>query len=376
VPAADPQSPRELLDAVVALGAGFDLPVMLRRIVEVARSLVDARYGALGVLDESGARLEQFVTVGIDDETRAVIGELPAGHGVLGLLMVEPEPLRLPDLTRHPDSFGFPPGHPEMHSFLGVPIRVREEVFGNLYLTEKRSAQSFSEVDEELVVGLAAAASVAIENTRLHQRVTGLARLQDRERIARDLHDTVIQRLFATGLSLQGTVPLMGPDPARATERIEAAVDDLDETVKQIRATIFALEASPALMHGLRQRVLALCHESAGALGCEPQVRFEGPVDWAVTEDAASDLLATLREALSNVARHARATHVVVAVVVDDQHVMLRVSDDGIGPPETPGTAGHGLSNMLARATRHDGTFDLVPETTSGTTLVWRIPRP
>ena len=209
---AGPRSLRELLDAVLALGSDLDLPSMLRRIIEGAVGLVDARYGALGVLDDAGTRLEQFITVGIDDVTHGLIGDLPVGHGILGLLIVDAKPLRLPDLREHPDSFGFPPHHPPMRSFLGVPIRVRDQVFGNLYLTDKTTAEVFSDVDEELMVGLAAAAGVAIENARLHARVQEFALVEDRERIARDLHDTVIQRLFATGLSLQRTAR---PTPTR-----------------------------------------------------------------------------------------------------------------------------------------------------------------
>ena len=202
---AGPTSLRQLLDAVMAIGSDLDLEATLRRIVEAATALVDARYGALGVLDADRTGLVQFITVGIDDETRRAIGDLPKGHGILGLLIRDPRPLRLPDLHEHPDSFGFPPHHPEMRSFLGVPVVVRGEVFGNLYLTDKQSAEAFSDIDEELTVALAAAAGVAIENARLHARVRDLALLEDRERIAMDLHDTVIQQIFATGMSLQAT---------------------------------------------------------------------------------------------------------------------------------------------------------------------------
>ena len=265
---AGPRSLRELLDAVLALGSDLDPPSMLRRIVEAAVGLVDARYGALGVLDDTGTRLAQFITVGIDDDTHGLIGDLPEGHGILGLLIVDAKPLRLPDLREHPDSFGFPPHHPPMRSFLGVPIRVRDEVFGNLYLTDKTTAEVFTDVDEELVVGLAAAAGVAIENARLHTRVQQFALVEDRERIARDLHDTVIQRLFATGLSLQGTARLVRTDADTAVTRIEAAVDDLDLTVKHIRSAIFELESSRVSSGGgLRDRVLALGREAAGRSG-------------------------------------------------------------------------------------------------------------
>lgn len=376
VSAAGPQSLRQLLDAVVAVGSGLELPSMLRRITELACDLVDARYGALGVLDESGTGLSQFITVGIDDEAHKAIGHLPAGHGILGLLIVDAKPLRLPDLNEHPDSYGFPPNHPEMKSFLGVPIRVRGEVFGNLYLTEKTSSEVFTDVDEELAVGLAAAAGVAIDNARLHARVTELATMEDRERIARDLHDTVIQRLFATGLSLQGTASLVTRDQETAVSRIEKAVDDLDETVKQIRSSIFALETTRATGPGLRDRVLTLCRESTGALGFEPRVFFDGPVDAVATAELAADLLATLREALSNVARHAQASRVDVSVVVDEQDLTVEVADDGTGIPLERVGGGNGLDNMAARAAGHHGAFEHRPGTSSGTTIIWRVPRP
>jgi signal transduction histidine kinase len=372
---AGPRSLRQLLDAVLTVGSDLDLPAMLERIVQAAVDLVDARYGALGVLDDERARLAQFITVGIDEETRAAIGRLPEGHGILGLLIVDAKPLRLPDLREHPDSYGFPPQHPRMRSFLGVPILVREEVFGNLYLTDKTTAEVFTDVDEELVVGLAAAAGVAIENARLHARVQELALLEDRERIARDLHDSVIQRLFATGLSLQGAAGLIRTDPAGAARRVEGAVDDLDLTVKQIRSAIFALEPmGRAVQSGVRSQVLDLVRDAGPALGFEPTVLFDGPVDTSTPDGLARDILATLREALSNVARHARASRVDVAVAVDDAKLVLRVSDDGIGPRAPDGSRGHGLDNMAARATRRGGSFDIRAGSTSGTVIEWCVP--
>ncbi len=270
---------RRLLDAVLTIGGDLDLAAMLHRIIQSAADLVDAQYGALGVLDDTGTYLSQFITVGLSDEAHQAIGELPSGHGILGLLIVDAQPLRLPDLRVHPDSFGFPPNHPPMESFLGVPVRVRDEVFGNLYLTDKRSAAEFSEVDQELVVALAGAAGVAIENARLHARVQDMALSEDRERIARDLHDTVIQRLFATGMSLQGSIRLVQTDPEAAVDRIEGAVDDLDLTVKHIRTAIFGLEVTRPARDGTRSRILALVHEAVGPIGFEPRVLLDGPVD-------------------------------------------------------------------------------------------------
>jgi signal transduction histidine kinase len=363
----------------MTVGTDLDLPAMLRRIVQAAVELVDAQYGALGVLDDSRTKLAQFITVGIDDETHAQIGDLPSGHGILGLLIVEAKPIRLPDLREHPDSYGFPPHHPPMKSFLGVPIRLRDEVFGNLYLTDKTSAEVFTDVDEELVVALASAAGVAIENARLHARVQELTLVEDRERIARELHDTVIQRLFATGLALQATVRLLGSDPNAAQARIELAVDDLDLTVKYIRSAIFELEGTRTTQSGPRRQFLDIIDAAAETLGFEPRVLIDGPLDTGLDDATVADAVATLREALTNVAKHAQASHVDVAVVVDDATVHITVTDDGIGPQ--PGSrskasqAGHGLENLLTRATRHGGTCELRPADPAGSTLDWRIPR-
>ncbi|MGQ0831076.1 MAG: GAF domain-containing protein [Microthrixaceae bacterium] len=371
---AGPRQLNQLLDAILTIGSDLDLPAMLRRIVESATDLAGATYGALGVLDETGTRLAQFITVGIDEDVHHAIGDLPEGHGILGLLIVDAKPLRLPDLRQHPDSYGFPPNHPEMTSFLGVPIRVRNEVFGNLYLTDKRGAQAFSDVDEELVVGLAAAAGVAIENARLHTRLRELSVLEDRERIARDLHDTVIQRLFATGLSLQGSVRLVRTDAESAVTRIEAAVDDLDLTVKHIRSAIFGLEASRPTTAGLRDQVVKLVREASRGLGYEPRVLFDGPVDSVTSERGTAALVATLREALSNVARHAQATKVDVELIAE-RDLRLRVVDDGIGPPGPDSVMGDGLRNMAVRADELGGSMDLTPGADKGCVLEWRIPR-
>jgi signal transduction histidine kinase len=371
---AGPRSLRQLLDAVLSVSTDLDLPTVLQRLVEAAAALVDARYAALGVLDETGTHLAQFLTTGLDDETHAAIGHLPRGHGILGLLIVEPEPIRLPDLREHPDSYGFPPNHPPMQSFLGVPLRVRNEVFGNLYLTDKMTGEVFTDIDEELVVALAGAAGIAIENARLQGRLRDVAVFEDRERIARDLHDTVIQRLFATGLALQGASRLT-EDPA-VRERIENAVEDLDVTVRHIRTAIFGLETSRPRVESLRGRILALTGEAAGPLGFEPRVLFDGPVDTSVPGSIATELLATLREALTNVARHAGARQVEVGVHVDQTDVVLSVVDDGGGPPTAETPRGHGLANMANRAERMEGTFRLGPAEGGGSHLVWKVPLP
>ena len=274
VGAAGPKQLRRLLDAVLTIGSELDLPVVLRRIAEAAMELVDARYTALGVLDESRTGLAQFITVGIDDEQRADIGHLPEGHGILGLLIVDPKPIRLADLREHPDSYGFPPNHPPMRSFLGVPVRVRGQVFGNLYLCDKAGDDVFSDADEEMVVALAAAAGIAIENARLHARVAELALVEDRDRIARDLHDTVIQRLFATGLSLQSTIRIT--EKQDVATRLQTAVDDLDRTVRDIRSAIFELHTDTVPGRSLRHR----CSRCAATrLDCWASIRWSASTD-------------------------------------------------------------------------------------------------
>ncbi|MFD9598151.1 GAF domain-containing protein [Kitasatospora sp. NPDC059973] len=527
---------QRLLEAVVSVGAGLDLHATLHRIATGAAELVDARYAALGVIAPGGHGLADFIHVGVDDETAAAIGELPAGRGILGALIDRPEPLRLTDLATDPRSSGFPPEHPAMKTFLGEPIRIRDEVFGNLYLTEKQGGGAFTPEDEQVVHALAAAAGVAIENSRLYEegrrrerwiagaaavttallsadeaevaltvaaeqvreladaalgmillptvdgegdgqmrvahasgeaaefvqgellpkesfgarllqgdsvylddmssdptvvirlarsfgpsmavpmvaagRVLGglcvwrprgavpftdtekqlaetfasqaalalrlaegqrdqqrLAVFQDRDRIARDLHDLVIQRLFATGMMLESAARRAVVPEVKVG--IGNAVDELDATIQEVRTTIYALQHDN---HGdapdtLRTRVLREGSQAAAALGFKPSVTFTGPVESLVGEKTGRQLLAALREMLSNTARHARASRVGVevdaTVHLDDEGrpvsgdpesldragrpgVLLTVTDDGVGIPA--GGRRSGLRNLTRRA--------------------------
>jgi signal transduction histidine kinase len=366
-----PAKLRRLMDAVLMIEADVELPVLLRHLVEEACSLVSARYGALGVLNESRTGLDQFLTVGLSEQQEEQIGLRPAGRGVLGLLITDPEPLRLTDLALHPDSYGFPDGHPPMKSFLGLPVRSRGAVYGNLYLTEKQDAEDFSDEDVAMAEALALAAGIAIENTRLHDRVRILSVLDDRDRIARDLHDRVIQRIFAVGMSLEGATRL--DELAPVLERVNKAVDDLDTTITEIRTAIFELEDGRG-GHGLRHGVLKLVGELASMLGSRPEVSFFGPIDSGVPQHVADHLLAVLRESLTNAGKHAQASNFSVIVTAADE-VTLEVIDDGRGIQQPLAEAvGSGLVNLRNRAKKLGGTFDAQDLPGGGTRVVWRVP--
>jgi signal transduction histidine kinase len=517
---------RSLLQASQSVIEQLDLPVVLRRIVEAAVELVGAKYGALGVIAPDG-HLEQFIHVGIPPEDAAEMGELPHGRGLLGALIEDPRPIRLKNLSADPRSAGFPALHPPMESFVGVPLRVRGEVFGNLYLSEA-AAGEFTAEDEELLTALAATAGTAIDNARLYEEtqrrqrwssalaevtaallsdppqspldlivdrvltladadLVGLVRedspeamivdratgplapevqglvfgaagtltaraiatgapvvvessngtperrlmlgptmvipmitvrsprgalivsrgrnsrsfsehevdfaaefaaqasvalelaaarddqqrllvLEDRSRIARDLHDVVIQRLFAAGLSLQAAARQV-PDP-RTRARIADQVQSLDEAIVAIRTAIFTLTAEPEDRPPLRHQVIKLLTELGDLFELPPRLAIDGPVDLAVPDALAEDVLATLREGLTNVARHARASEVTVALTVDGDDVSLEITDDGIGIGDSARRSG--IANLERRAVRRGGTAGVARRPEGGTRLSWR----
>jgi signal transduction histidine kinase len=366
----DAEKLRRLMGAVLMITADVELADVLRHVVEEAKSLVGARYAALGVLNETRTGLEQFITVGLSEAEETQIGDRPAGRGVLGLLITEPEPLRLAHLEEHPGRYGFPLGHPPMTSFLGVPVRVRDEVYGNLYLTDKEGKVEFTDEDEALAEALALAAGIAIENNRLHDRVRVMSVLDDRDRIARDLHDRVIQRIYAVGMSLQGAARM--PERDQVVERVSRAVDELDETITQIRSSIFEL-GDAALPGGLRQAILHLSRELEGTLGSRPEVGFEGAVDNAVPQAVGDHVLAVVREGLTNASKHSGATRYAVRVVVTDR-LTLEIEDDGTGIELPLVQPGLGLVNIRERAEKLGGVFEIHSGPRGGTRLVWTVP--
>jgi signal transduction histidine kinase len=368
----DPVRLTRVLEATMLLAADVELPTLLGHVVDEARSLTGARYAALGILDSDGTSFAEFITVGLSAEEEEAIGPLPTGRGVLGLLIDDPRPLRLARLDDHPDRFGFPPGHPPMRSFLGVPVNVRDEVYGSLYLADRLDGSEFAADDQAVVEALAMAAGMAIENSRLHRRVRELAVLEDRDRMARDLHDTVIQHLYAVGISLEA----MAKEPAAAAmaDRLTEQVSDIGDAIRQVRSSIYELGLDLGGL-GVRASMLTLIRSLDPIVGFNVHVTFAGPVDSVVSESVMENLLATVREAITNIERHAGATTASVSLTVDDGLCVLRIVDNGRGIDDsTVGTGGMGLVNLRRRAEALRGTMDIETPVGGGTALVWRVP--
>lgn len=374
------------VQAVLGIGEDVGLVDVLSNIVPAARDLVGARYAALGVLSEEGEFLEEFLHDGIDEETAARIGALPRGHGLLGLLIREPVPIRLPNLADHPASYGFPPNHPPMTSFLGTPVRIGERVFGNLYLTDKIDADEFSEEDQELAVALASVAGMVIENARLYEEarehaaslaaadreLERLAVIEDRERIGRELHDTVVQQLFSAGMALQGALAHVRPERSMVAERINEVIDDLDATIRRIRTAIFELQSTGDQPAGVRASLTSVVAEAARLLGRSPELIMKGPIDTLVTSEVGDHAVSVLRESLANVLRHAKAERTWVRLEAGKTAFVVEVTDDGAGPPEDV-LGGRGLTNMRRRAKMLGGDFRF--ERHDGrTTMTWEVP--
>jgi len=356
---------------MLVVAGDLDLTVVLRTIIGRAVELVDARYGALGVLDASRTGLAEFVTVGFAPEQTAAVGHLPAGKGILGLLIREPRALRLRDLSEHPDRSGFPPHHPSMRSFLGVPIPVGDEVYGNLYLCDKRDAEEFSDEDEDIVRALAMAAGLAIDKARLYARLRELTLTEERERIARDLHGHVIQRLFAVGLSLQGAARLEGMPGSGA--RLHEAIDELDGTIGQIRSTVFAMSTPRRRPGGgVRGDILTAVDGATGGLaGIETGVDLDGPLD-ELGPQLVDTLLLTVREAVAAAVRRPGVGRVQVEVQARTDSLVLRVLDDAPGMAASVGDD-RGLEAAAERAKTHGGSCELRPRLQGGSELVWQV---
>jgi signal transduction histidine kinase len=354
-----------LIEAGMILASELSLDAVLQRIIELAVEITDARYGALGVIGPDGD-LREFITTGITPEEREAIGAPPHGRGILGALIEERKPMRLPDISADPRSVGFPPNHPKMTSFLGAPIVVRGDVFGDIYLTNKRRESEFEERDERDVMVLAAQAGVAIENARLYDEIHRLVVLEDRERIAKELHDGVIQSLFAVGMGLQGTA-MVSKDEELAT-RIERAVADIDGVIRDLRNYIFGLRPGILADRKLDEALRHLGEEFQQRSGVTTVVDVDPAVASELTP-AAADILQLTREALSNVGRHAHAATCRISLYRSDDQLILEVDDDGKGFDPNSSRRGDGLTNMEARGRALSATISIESARGEGTTI-------
>ena len=346
---------------------------VLQVIVDQVRPLVGAQYAALGIVDADGV-MERFITAGMDGATRATIGNLPRGHGLLGLIVRENRSFRIPDLAVDPRRYGFPPHHPPMHSFLGVPVTVQGRSVGNLYLTNKTDADEFSADDQSLVESFAIHAGIAIENARLHEQVQRLAIVDERERISKDLHDGIIQNLYAVGLSLEDVPDLVRGEPEEVERRVERAIDSLHLTIRDIRNFIFGLR--PELLSGttLTNGLLALVEEFRHNSMIDVELHV-GDMETEPDDYATAHLLGIVSEALSNVARHSGATRATVFVQSQRVHgLKLVVEDNGHGfDPTTVGALGHqGLVNMRSRVASVGATVEFISDSSGTRILVHR----
>ncbi|MHB8682528.1 MAG: GAF domain-containing sensor histidine kinase [Acidimicrobiales bacterium] len=370
---------RALVGAMLVIEQDLELSEMLRRIVQTALDIVGARYGALGVLDDTGSGLVEFVHVGMGADQVAAIGHLPEGHGILGLLIKDPRPLRMADLHAHPESAGFPDGHPPMSSFLGVPVTVHGEAYGNLYLTEKLGGGPFTEEDEDVVGALALAAGLAIDKARVHARLRDLTRADERERIARDRHDPTLKHLFAVGLALQGAIKMLGRP--EAGERLRQAVDDIDETIREIRTTIFAIDRPRHVPDGtnLRADIGRLVEHATTGTGVDVRVDFDGPIDVSVGRELAQQLLLSIGDAVTYATRAFRDAALDVAVSVDVDGLHARVSVVAEAPdPDGDGTvarARSALASLEERARAWEGSSRIASRPQGGLDLIWEATR-
>ncbi|OJU93830.1 MAG: hypothetical protein BGO23_14580 [Solirubrobacterales bacterium 67-14] len=366
-----------LIEVGRSLVVESDPEAVIHDALEVARELTGARYAALGVLDSRRAELEQFVTRGIEDRLRDKIGHPPHGGGVLGLLIEEPEPLILDDVSLHPRSQGFPPNHPPMKSFLGVPVKIRGEAWGNLYLTEKDSGP-FDEADIQSVIILAEWVAIAIDNARSaaaeRVRLTIEAAEQERGRWARELHDETLQNLAGLRVLLSGTRRRTAMSPVSPI--LDQAIERIDETIVELRRLIADLRPAALDELGVAPALASLV-ERLSATGVEIDLYVElGSEDdaagryEALLEDTVYRLV---QESLNNAIRHGHALRAIVEVIEEDGEIRIRVSDDGSGfdPNRTGG--GFGLLGMRERVKLTGGNLD-IRSSEDGTTITAALP--
>ena len=365
-----------LFEASMTITAELAIDRVLQRIVDLSRSLVGAQYAALGVPTASGTALERFVTSGMTSQEIAQIGHLPTGKGLLGLLLREPKPLRVRRLTDDPRSSGVCDGHPRMTSFLGVPILFKGKLVGNLYLTDKIGADEFSEQDEHLITMLAAQAAIAIENANLYKQVQRLAVLEERERIAMDLHDGIIQSIYGVGLMLEYAGLMFDEQPEAAHQRLQDSIGALNEVIRDIRNYILDLRPQRFQNKNLSAGLVDLVRAFKANTLIIVDVQTADRADADLTPEQSVGLFHIAQEALANVAKHARARNVTMNLRRESAQVILSIQDNGRGFEASTVKAytGHGLQNMQERARALNAQLHIDSTPGQGTLIEVKLP--
>jgi signal transduction histidine kinase len=361
---------RAVSDAVLAIGAQVSVEEVLQRLVDAARTLAPARYAALGVPDGEGG-FSAFLTSGMSEKLMASLGPLPRTHGMLGAMLETPAPFRTSDIHDDPRFRGWwPRGHPDMRSFLGVPIVAPEGVIGAFYLTEREDLQEFTAEDEELIQLLAAHAAIAITNARLHERSRELSVLSERNRLALELHDVVSQKLFSLVLNAEAAGTLLDRDADAARAQVTRLQELAREALDELRSLIFELRPPDlerdGLCGALRKHVDVLRRLQPTA------IELEGDLEVEADPRRDQEVFRIAQEALQNALRHAQASRVVVRLHGEDGRLRLEVEDDGVGfdagAPELRSRR-LGLTSMEERAQRIGARLELRSEVGAGTTV-------
>ena len=363
-------------DVVLAIAGELRLDAVLDRLVHAARDLVDARYAALGIPDEDGTEFDQFLHAGMSDELVTELGPLPRTHGMLGAMLSDPRPFRTDDVTTDPRFRGWwPDAHPRMRSFLGVPIVTKGDIIGAFYLTEKIGAPNFDERDEKVISVLAAHAAIAIENARLFEASRELSVIEERNRLARELHDAMTQNLFSLSLTAEAAAGSVRSDPARAETEIDRVRKLARETQAELRSLVFELRPPDLEADGLVPTVRKDLDVLGRAHGLRADLQVHGTPE--LDSSVEIELYRIVQEALNNAVRHAQAQSVTVEVDAGGGTVTIMVRDDGVGFDPGARTIRErrlGLTSMRERAEGLGGkvVVDSVPG--SGTTVRVEVP--
>jgi signal transduction histidine kinase len=369
-----------LHEAALTLTRELDLQMVLQKVVDLARELSGARFGALGVLSEDGTLIEQFITSGMSSQSRKAVGDPPKGYGLLGALIREGKPIRISNISKDIRSAGFPPNHPKMASFLGVPINFKGEVIGNLYLADKftRTGElvEFSKQDQQILEMFATQGAIAIKNAQLYRQSMQLSVFQERERFGMDLHDGIIQSIYAIGLMLEDTQHRIDESPASAFQGITHAIHGLNEVIRDLRNYILDLRPERFQGRNLRDGLGELARDLRANSFLSVHLDLDGADVTSLAPEQTVEILHIVQESLSNIRKHARATTVDVGLSGTGDYLTVTITDDGIGltPERIQSSAGNGLHNMQERALELKGKIEFSNPEKGGTQVVLKVP--